>query len=137
MEKQYLKDKANSAIEHIAATDRPERIVASVIDYFLIAVMSFMPPIGTFFGVLYFFMRDALPFDFKASVGKGIYGFRVLSVDSDERRSLPWYKSVIRNLMILIPGINILDLYSFLRYGQRRSDQWFGIEVVRETAEEQ
>ncbi len=124
-------------MNYVTAVDRPERIVASLIDYFLIAIMMFMPPIGTVMGTLYFFMRDALPFGYESSVGKSIYGFRVVSREGDEQLPLAWYKSIIRNFMILIPGINIVDFYTFMRYGYRSSDRWFGIEVVRKKVEDE
>lgn len=113
----------------LTAEDRPERIMAFMVDGVItFAIFFFAPVCGDILGTAYYFLKDAIV-GTDASVGKGIYGYRVVSVNGDEVRRLPWYKSLARNLMMLVPILNIYDFVSFVRNGQRMTDAWIGVEV--------
>lgn len=129
---QPIVHRLRSWLRTFAADDKPERTMAFLIDVFLSMLFSVFPFYGWVVAIAYFFLKDALPFGITASVGNNIYGYRVVNISPDGKaEALPWYKSVARNLLILVPILNIIDLISFLRRRRRFCDEWLGVLVIR------
>jgi uncharacterized RDD family membrane protein YckC len=82
-------------------------------------------------GVFYFLIRDAGG----ASIGKRIMGLRVVKYD-DYDRSANLLHSILRNVTLLMPLLNILDIiYAFTDPKGRRVGDRFAGTVLTESAE--
>ncbi|MCF0189930.1 MAG: hypothetical protein HUJ96_01580 [Marinilabiliaceae bacterium] len=116
-----------------------EREMAFIADMFIIMAVSVFPKIGWIIGLLYYLLRDVLPLKGDASFGKGIYNMHVLYHNGEQRVVVKWYKSIMRNVMVLIPVLNIVDFYYLLSTGKRLADVWTdtSVEVSRVSENEQ
>ncbi len=109
-----------------------ERIVAFALDITICLILNIIPVIGWIAGLLYFLLKDSLPFTNYGSFGKHIYKLSVIDLTSKEVKSrIQIEKSIIRSLVILIPIINIIDIIQFLNTGRRLADEWTTAEVVK------
>ena len=113
--------------------------MAFIADMFIIMAVSVFPKIGWIIGLLYYLLRDVLPLKGDASFGKGIYNMHVLYHNGEQRVVVKWYKSIMRNVMVLIPVLNIVDFYYLLSTGKRLADVWTdtSVEVSRVSENEQ
>lgn len=108
-----------------------ERIFAFVVDIFVAVALTVVPVIGVGLAGLYFFVKDILPFNGKTSFGKAVYHIRVVNIqDNSPLTKQMMFKAVVRNIFILIPLLNIVDLYYLLSTGKRLVDIWIETDVV-------
>ena len=89
----------------------------------------FIIVIGWIVALFYFCMRDALPIGARRSFGKSVYHLRIVDTQQDERR-LTWRIYVLRNIILFIPILNIVDIFKYITTGRRLADEWLGTEVV-------
>ena len=108
-----------------------ERIIAAVIDIIIVIGLCFFPRIGWMIGIIYHLTRDSMPFLNGQSFGKHLMQIKVIALP--QKTSLTNYpeKSIIRGLVMLIPILNIIDVWYFLSKGYRLADQWAETTVVR------
>lgn len=107
-----------------------ERIIAAIIDIIIVAVLCLFPRIGWLVGIIYHLTRDSLPFLKGQSFGKRLLHLKVITLPKQE--SLVNYpeKSIIRGLVMLIPGLNIIDFWFLYHKGQRLADIWAQTTVI-------
>ncbi len=107
-----------------------ERIIALLVDLVVVMGLFFFPRIGWMFSTFYFLVKDSLPFLKGQSFGKHLMKIKVITIP--DQNSLIAYpeKSVIRALVMLIPGLNLLDLWYFFKRGHRLADIWAQTTVV-------
>ncbi len=132
MIREKLIEFARRVLDKVLTVNRLERMIAFAIDLLAIVCVSLLPPIGIILGVVYFFLRDSLPFGVNASFGKNIYSLKVITVENEQIRRAPWHKSVVRCLILIIPILNLVDIFYFLRDGKRLVDTWLGTDVICE-----
>lgn len=107
-----------------------EREVAFAIDVIICLTLTIFPTVGWVLGLAYFMCKDALPFTNSSSLGKIIYGLKAVNINTEERLTLE--KSIIRSIILIVPILNIFDIYHFLKTGVRLADKWTESKVVSE-----
>ena len=112
-----------------------ERMVALTLDISICAVLCIIPLVGYIIGLLYFFLKNALPFTTGESWGKQLYHLKL--VDGDTRQRINkgrLEKSIIRSLILIVPVINIIDMVYYIRHEHRLADQWVNTLVIKDEA---
>ena len=86
-------------------------------------------------GLAYMIVRDSLPFLDGQSVGKKVMKLRVTTLD-DQPLTKNWEKALIRNVILVIPLLNLVELAVLLMRdgqadrGRRLGDEWAKTKVV-------
>ncbi len=128
--------RAKELLIGVITRPRIEREVALVVDLGLcLALISFPITLVKVVGVGYFLFRDGMAITGGQSFGKNIYDLRV--VRSATKRRIGLRVSFLRNLLTLVPILNIIDLWYFIRDGKRLYDTWLGLEVVKDSVKKQ
>lgn len=122
--------------ENIRSIAFLERIIAFAIDLAIALSLSILPSFGWILCLCYFLWRDSLPFSKKQSFGKSIYHLKVVEETGTEYYALSKEKAFIRNMIVLIPFLNLMDGYQFLLSGQRLADRWTQTKVIKISAPE-
>lgn len=108
-----------------------EREIAFIVDLFVVAALTFIPIIGLPLAILYFLVKDILPFSGNTSFGKSVYHIRVVNAQDNAPLSKQFmFKAVVRNVIILIPILNIVDGFYLISTGKRLADIWVETDVV-------
>lgn len=103
---------------------RIEREAALAVDVILSLTLATFPGMfGKVAGVSYFLLRDVLG----GGMGKRLYGLVVMRA-ADGRRA-GWQTSLVRNILLLLPVFNIVDVVRFVVKGRRLADEWLGAEI--------
>ncbi|MFT3740137.1 MAG: hypothetical protein QM786_15420 [Breznakibacter sp.] len=109
-----------------------ERLASVGLDLFIgISIMLF-PLGGWIIGIAYVLLRDALPFLQGQSLGKHFFGLRVVTKHNLKPITGQYKRSIIRGAIILIPGLNLWDIYVYFTSGQRLADEWTQTMVIKE-----
>lgn len=118
-------------LQRAISTPIIERIFAFVVDIFVAAALTVVPVVGIALAPIYFFVKDILPFNGHTSFGKAVYHIRVVNIQDNAPLSRTMmFKAVVRNIIILIPLLNLVDLYYLLATGKRLVDNWIETDVV-------
>ena len=112
-----------------------ERFFAFLIDGAIVLLLCLIPKVGWMFGLIYFLGKDAMPSLNGQSVGKKVFGIRILTEGTHEPIHLHPRRSVTRGLILLIPLVNIVDIFQLLKTGRRLADKWTATYVVKEGKE--
>ena len=113
-----------------------ERLLAGIVDLIVAALLSLFPRIGWMFGLLYILTKDALPFLNGQSFGKKIFHLRVIALPHHSALTGWPEKSVIRGLVMLIPILNLFDLYYLITQKVRIADRWAETRVIQDQDQE-
>ncbi|HHT99740.1 RDD family protein [Xiashengella succiniciproducens] len=114
-----------------------ERIIAAVIDIVIVAGLCFFPRIGWILGLIYHLGKESMPFMNGQSCGKHLLKIKVVNIPQLTPITGQHEKSVIRGLVMLIPVLNLIDLWWFVSRGYRLADKWAETTVVYSTKENQ
>lgn len=107
-----------------------ERMIAFFIDSVIVFGLSMFPKIGWMFGLMYFLLKDALFFAGGQSFGKKLMKIQAVSNLRQEPLVSHPQKSLIRNIILLIPILNLLEIYLFLFRTQRLGEKWSETSVI-------
>ena len=108
-----------------------EREIAFVVDLFVVAALTFIPIIGLPLAIVYFLVKDILPFSGNTSFGKSVSPIRIVNAQDNTPLSKQFlFKAVVRNVIILIPVLNIVDGFYLISTGKRLADIWVETDVV-------
>ena len=107
-----------------------ERMLAAIIDLIIAGGFCFFPRIGWIIGLLYHLTRDSLPFLNGQSFGKYLMRLQVITVPQQESLVNKPDKSFIRGVVMLIPILNIIDVWYLFAKGYRLADKWAETAVV-------
>ncbi len=122
-----------SAAKHTGTSPTlKKRFLAFLTDGLIVALLCLIPKVGWMFGLIYFLGRDAMPSLNGQSVGKKIFGIRILTTGTNEPLYLHPRRSITRGLILLIPIVNIIDVVRLLVKGRRLADKWTETYVVDE-----
>lgn len=117
------------------------RVVAAIIDacvaagVYIVFVIIRVPFLGMIANLGYWLVRDALPFLNGQSVGKKAMKLRAVTIEG-KSLSGDWKSSAIRNLSLVIPFLNLVDLYLLWQKSEqgtklrRLGDDWAKTKVI-------
>ncbi len=107
------------------------RILAYVIDLFIVIGFSMLPRWGWILGIAYMVTRDALPFLKGQSVGKKAMKLRAVTLQGDPLTG-NWNQGIVRNIVLIIPLFPLVELFVWWSSPDRMrlGDQWAGTTVV-------
>lgn len=110
---------------------RLDREVALLCDVALAATIAVFPSIlGVVCGAAYLLLRDVLPILQRRSFGKNI--FDLVVVRTADMLPAPWQLCFLRNVLLAVPPLTIIDTLRFVLKGRRLTDEWLGTDVVRD-----
>ncbi len=89
--------------------------------------------IGQLLALIYFLTKEALPFLGGQSIGKKLMKIRVVTEDGNSVVN-NWGASAIRAISLIIPLLNLYELYLVFSNKPRMGDQWAKTRVVAEQA---
>lgn len=121
---------ATEPVKPVFSMPLMERIFAAIIDLLIVVVLSLFPRIGWMLGLLYHLTRDSLPFLKGQSFGKHLLHIKVITLPKQESLVKFPEKSVIRGLVMLIPILNLIDIWHLFTRGRRLADIWSQTTVV-------
>ncbi len=107
-----------------------ERLIATIIDIAIVMGLCLFPRIGWMFGLIYHLTKDSLPFLGGQSFGKKLMHIKAVTVPQQLPLTGFPEKSVIRGLVLLIPILNLIDIWFLLTKGYRLADNWAQTGVV-------
>ena len=113
-----------------------ERMLAAIIDLIIVVGFCFFPRIGWIIGLLYHLTRDSLPFLKGQSFGKHLMRLQVISLPQQESLVNNPEKSIIRGIVMLIPILNIIDVWHLFATGYRLADKWAQTAVIPYSGDE-
>ncbi len=107
------------------------RLFAFAVDLGIAVGLSLFPRIGWIFGLIYFLFKDSMPFNKGHSYGRRLFKIKLVSkVDGQLLINAP-EKSLIRQIVLLIPLLNLYEVYLFFFENVRFGEQWSETTVVR------
>nr|WP_321453009.1 RDD family protein [uncultured Carboxylicivirga sp.] len=106
------------------------RLLAYGIDMVIVIGLCLFPRIGWIFGLIYFLFKDAMPFTKGQSYGRRLFRIRLVKLPNMESVEKYPEKSIIRNIILLIPILNIYEVYLFLFQDQRLGEKWSETVVI-------
>ena len=124
-----IEQKARQMASTVLTVKSLKRIAALVIDFFVCLAISLLPLFGWIVAIAFFCLRDALPFSGRRSFGKSVYKLRIVD-STDHATRLSWRKFVLRNIILFIPILNLVDIYTYATTGSRLADVWTSTEVI-------
>jgi uncharacterized RDD family membrane protein YckC len=117
-------------MDTVTTAPSTERIIAAIIDMIIAIGLCFFPRIGWMFGLMYHLLRDALPFLNGQSFGKHLLHLKAIVLPQKEALTTAPEKSLIRGLVMLIPILNLIDMWFFFSKGYRLADKWAQTTVI-------
>lgn len=117
--------------EKVFAVRRLERQVALAFDVFVCVLLGVLPWFGWVVAAAYFLLRGVdLPKLGTVGIGKSLYGLKIAYTNGNDA-PVPWLVVMVHNLALLLPLLNIVELYFFWYRDKRCVDRLFGIDVVK------
>ncbi|MBR8538271.1 RDD family protein [Carboxylicivirga sediminis] len=108
-----------------------ERLLAGVVDGSIVLGLSLFPRIGWLFGLIYFLFKDSLPLLNGQSFGRRLFKIKVINKADGTGLMKSPDKALIRQIIFLVPVLNLLELYRFFTKSERFGDTWTDTTVVR------
>ena len=109
-----------------------KRIAAFALDLFIAALMWLFPLGGPVLALAYLLIGDALPFLNGQSVGKQFFKLRVVVKGTLRPITRRYKRSFKRRITLLIPGLNLVDIFLYFTRGERTGDKWADTIVIEE-----
>lgn len=117
----------------VYSTEGIERMASAGLDLFIgSSLMMLFPIAGQLVGLCYFLLRDSLPFLQGQSLGKHFFGLRVVKQFNLKPITRSYKCSSIRGGVLLVPGLNLYDIYIYMTTGQRWVDGKTETLVIKE-----
>lgn len=111
---------------------RVTREAALFVDVVTALALAIVPKYGWALCLGYFVLRDTLSTTGQGA-GKALYKLRIYKVK--DHTPVGWKLAILRSILILMPLVNIADLFHFIRTGRRYVDEWIGVDVFPETVD--
>ena len=106
------------------------RLFAYSVDLVIAVGLCLFPRIGWIFGLIYFLFKDAMPFTKGQSYGRRLFKIRLVRVPHNESMEQHPEKSLIRNIILLIPILNLYEIYLFFFKDYRLGEKWSETTVI-------
>lgn len=130
---QFLKNMAASILDVLAGIITKPRVVREaefLVDLSICMALAVIPgKPGWLFCIAFFLLRDAID-NKRHSPGKILYKLRI--VYSTTGTEVGWRTTIVRNIILLAPLLNIVEIAHFLKTGRRLTDEWLGIDVLQD-----
>lgn len=132
--------KLKTELEHVGDHIHPEtktdeairRMAAFALDCFIAFLLGLFPLGGWVLSVIYLLFRDAFPFLNGKSAGKSFFHLRVVKKRTLRPLTRSFKRSFKRSVTLLIPGLNLVDIYMYFTKGERIGDHWADTLVIDE-----
>ncbi|MCT4644260.1 MAG: RDD family protein [Carboxylicivirga sp.] len=108
-----------------------ERLIAGLVDLTITLGLSLFPRIGWLFGLIYFLFKDSLPFISGQSFGRRLFNIKVVKVADDHSLVGSPDKALVRQIVFLIPFLNLIELYLFFFMKERYGARWTHTKVIK------
>lgn len=108
-----------------------ERLLAGVIDLSIVLGLSLFPRIGWLFGLIYFLFKDSLGILKGQSFGRRLFKIKVVSKEDGMSLTNKPDKALIRQIVLLVPILNLIELFYFLFRKERLGAKWSSTTVVK------
>lgn len=133
---EFLTDLTDAALGTLSGLITKPRVVREaelLVDLAICLALAVIPgKVGWIACVAFFLLRDAALTGMQ-SPGKSLYNLKVVSASTGA--VIGWRTSVVRNVVLIVPVLNIVDILHFVRHGRRLTDEWLGLDVRQEKAE--
>ncbi|MBK3519784.1 RDD family protein [Carboxylicivirga marina] len=120
----------NAKIELGTTSFFVERLLAGIIDVSIVLGLSLFPRIGWIFGLIYFLFKDSLPFLKGQSFGRRLFKIKVVSNADDQSLVTTPDKALIRQIVFLVPLLNLVEIFYFLFKKERLGAIWTSTKVI-------
>ncbi len=112
----------------IVTKPRVVREAALFVDLAISLALAVYPgSLGWVICVVFFLLRDVSTVR-RRSPGKNLYKLRIVKVSDGS--PVDWRMTVVRNLILLTPVLNVVDVCYFVKHARRLSDVWLKFDVV-------
>lgn len=129
----FLTDWAASVLSTLAGLITKPCVVREaelLVDVAISLALAVIPGrIGWVACVGFFLLRDAI-YASRQSPGKKLYNLKIVNAKTGATIGLRM--SVVRNLILITPLLNFVDMAHFFRTGRRLTDEWLGVDVRQE-----
>lgn len=126
----YSMSAVGDMITGLIRKPRIEREAALAVDIILSMTLATFPGVfGKVASVAYFLLRDS----WGGGMGKGLYGLVIVRAADGAR--VGWRTALVRNMLMLLPIYDLVDIYYFVERGRRLTDEWLGTEVRKTVVE--
>lgn len=130
---QFILNMAASVCDTLACIFTKPRIVREaeiVVDVAISLALAVIPgKLGWVACGTFFLLRDVATAK-RQSPGKQLYNLKIVSVKSGEPVGVR--TTVVRNLILITPVLNLFDIFHFVKSGRRKTDEWLGLDVIQE-----
>ena len=134
---QFFKRMAASVLDTLAGIITKPRVVREaefLVDLSISLALAVIPGKTGWVACIVFFLFRDVAYLKSQSPGKVLYKLKI--VNAATGATIGWRTSIIRNLILLTPLLNIADVARFVKTGRRLTDEWLGVEVVQEESTE-
>lgn len=107
-----------------------KRIVAFLIDMIVCIILYQFPKYGLIVSISYFIIRDSIILNGR-SFGKRLCHLYVKE-KGNKSLNVGSSKMILRSLFLLVPILNLMDIYYLFKTEERMVDKWLGLQVVEE-----
>ena len=101
-----------------------ERLLAALVDVAIVVGLSLFPKIGWLFGLIYFLFKDCLPLLNGQSFGRKLFKLKIVTKQEGKSLVNAPDKALIRQVVFLIPLLNLYEIYCFLFRTERLGEIW-------------
>lgn len=108
-----------------------ERLLAFIIDLSIVLGLSLFPRIGWLFGLIYFLFKDSMGLLKGQSFGRRLFKIKVVSKEEGESLINNPNKALIRQIVLLVPVLNLIELFYFLFRQERLGARWSSTTVIK------
>ncbi|MCG8578978.1 MAG: RDD family protein [Bacteroidales bacterium] len=108
-----------------------ERILAASIDLSIVLGLSLFPRIGWLFGLIYFLFKDSLGILKGQSFGRRLFKIKVISLEDGNDLIAKPDKALIRQIVLLVPILNLIEVFYFFFRDERLGAKWSSTTVVK------
>ncbi len=131
-----LKTEIEQVGDHIHPVTKSDegirRMAAFALDCFIAFLLFLFPLGGWILSLAYLLFRDALPFLNGQSAGKRFFQLRVVKKVSLRPITRNYKRSFKRSITLLVPIVNLVDIFMYFTRGGRAGDQWADTLVIDE-----
>ena len=133
-----MKNMAASILDMLAGIITKPRVVREaelLVDLSISMALAVVPgKPGWLFSIAFFLLRDVID-NKRHSPGKILYRLRIVYTATGAE--VGWRTTIVRNIILLTPLLNIVEIAHFLRSGRRLTDEWLGIDVLQDAGKKE
>lgn len=129
----FIESMAAGVLKTLAGILTKPRVVREAelfVDVVICIALAITPGLfGWFLCITFFLLRDVFTAQ-RLSPGKSLYNLRIIKVADGSPAE--WKMTVVRNLILLTPILNVVEIFYFIKHGRRLTDVWLKFDVVQD-----